>query len=56
MIVELMPEQMDKAKTLAANGMGPDIEVTIHKDLMGNERALVVRRLSNGARAPDDGT
>ena len=56
LIVELMPEQMDKAKTLAANGMGPDIEVTIHKDLMGNERALVVRRLSNGARAPDDGT
>ena len=56
LIVELMPEQMDKAKTLAANGMGPDIQVTTHKDLMGNERALVVRRLSNGPRTPDDGT
>ena len=55
LIVELMPEQMDKAKTLAANGMGPDIEVTIHKDLMGNKRALVVRRSANGTLAQDDG-
>ena len=50
LIVELMPEQMDKAKILAVDGMGPDIEVTMHKDLMGNDRALVVRRLPN-----DDG-
>ena len=50
LIVELMPEQMDKAKTLAVSGMGADIAMTTHKDLMGSDRALVVRRLPN-----DDG-
>ena len=43
-IVELMPEQMDRAGTIAVETMGHDIEVTTHKDLMGNDRALVVER------------
>ena len=55
LIVELMPEQMDRAETLAVETMGHGIEVTSHKDLMGNKRALVVRRSANGALAQDDG-
>ena len=53
-IVELMPEQMDKARMLAVDVMGRDVEVATHKDLMGNERALVVRRLSNATFAQND--
>ena len=54
-IVELMPEQMDRAGALAVKTMGRDIEVTTHRDLMGNDRALVVRRIQRGVRAVDDG-
>ncbi len=55
LIVELMPEQMDRAETLAVETMGHGIEVTSHKDLMGNKRALVVRRSASGTLAQDDG-
>ena len=55
LIVELMPEQMDRAEKLAVETMGHGIEVTSHKDLMGNKRALVVRRSASGTLAQDDG-
>ena len=48
LIVELMPEQIDRAGVLATKTMGRDIEVTTHKDLMGNDRALVVRHIKRG--------
>ena len=54
LIVELMPEQMERAKGLAIEAMGRDIEVTAHKDLMGNDRALVVRPMQHGVRAVYD--
>ena len=54
-IVELMPEQMDRAGALAVETMGRDIEVTTHKDLMGNDRALVVRHAQRDVRAVGDG-
>ena len=49
LIVELMPEQMNRAPRLAAETFGHNIGVTSRKDLMGNERALVVKRLTNGS-------
>ena len=49
LIVELMPEQMNRALGLAAEAFGNNVSVTSRKDLMGNERALVVKRLTNGS-------
>ena len=49
LIVELMPEQIRQAGALAVQVLGSDVEVTTRKDLMGNERALVVKRLTNGS-------
>lgn len=46
LIVELMPEQMYRAQGLAADTFGHSIDVTSRKDLMGNERTLIVKRLS----------
>ena len=46
--VELMPEQMNTARSIAANAIGADggdCEITTRKDLSGAERALVIRRL-----------
>ena len=46
--VELMPEQMDAARSIAADAIGAnggDCEITTRKDLSGAERALVIRRL-----------
>ena len=54
-IVELMPKQMDRAGALVVETMGRDIEVTTHKDLMSNDRALVVRHMRQGVRAVDNG-
>ena len=55
-IVELMPEQMDRARTIAVETMGRDTEMTTHKDLMGSERALVIKRQrGNGLHAAADG-
>ena len=47
-VIELMPEQMDGAGELAAEALGRSVEVTTRRDLMGNERALVARRLAHG--------
>ena len=55
-VVELMPEQMDEARLLAAETLGCNIDVSTRKDLMGNERALVVKRMANGVEGPDAGT
>ena len=49
LIVELMPEQMNRALRLAAETFGNSVDITSRKDLMGNERALVVKRLTNGS-------
>ena len=54
-VVELMPEQMNKARTLAFGTFANNIEVTTHKDLMGNERALVVKLLSDSAPRSNGG-
>ncbi len=46
--VELMPEQMEAARSIAADAIGANggnCEITTRKDLSGAERALVVRRL-----------
>ena len=48
-VVELMPEQMNKARTLAFETFANNVEVTTHRDLMGNERALVVKRLGDNS-------
>jgi len=48
-VVELMPEQMNKARTLAFETFANNVEVTTHRDMMGNERALVVKLLSDSA-------
>ena len=55
-VVELMPEQMNEARALAVQTIGCNVDVDTRKDLMGNERALVVKRLANGAEGPDAGT
>ena len=48
LIVELMPEQMNRALKLAAETFGHSVDITSRKDLMGNERALVVKHMTNG--------
>lgn len=48
LIVELMPEQMSRALKLAAQAFGHSVDITSRKDLMGNERALVVKHMTNG--------
>ena len=48
--VELMPEQMDEARTLAADSMPREVRVTVRNDLMGSERALVVERAVSGGQ------
>ena len=53
MIIELMPEQMKKAEMLAVQFLGHHIEVTTRKDLMGNERALIVNQTAGGVEVPD---
>ena len=56
-IVELMPEQMERAGALAVETLGHDIDVDTRRDLMGNDRALVVRRHRDSeVRASDGGT
>ena len=55
-VIELMPEQMTEARALAAETLGCTVDVDTRKDLMGNERALVVKRLVNDAEGPDAGT
>ena len=50
-VVELMPGQMDNALRLAIETFGRDVEAASRKDLMGNERALVVRRVANSLQA-----
>ena len=55
-IVELMPEQMATATNLAVETFGREVEVSTRRDLMGNERALVVRRVANSVDDPDTGT
>ena len=46
-VIELMPEQMNVAGELAAEALGRSTVVTTRRDLMGNERALVSRRLAH---------
>ena len=53
MIIELMPEQMKKAEMLAVQFLGHHVEVTTRKDLMGNERALIVNQTAGGIEVPD---
>lgn len=48
LIVELMPEQMNRALKLAAETFGHSVDITSRKDLMDNERALVVKHMTNG--------
>ena len=55
-VIELMPEQMTEARALAAETLGCNVDVATRKDLMGNERALVVKRLVTGVEGPDAGT
>ena len=52
-IIELMPEQMKKAEMLAVQFLGHHVEVTTRKDLMGNERALIVNQTAGGIEVPD---
>ena len=54
-IVELMPEQMDEARVLAVETLGCSVDVATRKDLVGNERALVVKRMTNRVGGPDAG-
>ena len=54
-VVELIPEQMYTALTLAVETFGRVVEVTTRKDLMGNDRALVVKRPAKSPREPDVG-
>ncbi len=49
MIVELMPEQMDAAMSLAVRNMPNIAAVRSRRDLMGNRRALVVEIGEDGA-------
>ena len=53
MIIELMPEQMKKAEMLAVQFLGHHVEVTTRRDLMGNERALIVNQTAGGFEVPD---
>ena len=53
MIIELMPEQMKKGEMLAVQFLGHHVEVTTRKDLMGNERALIVNQTAGGIEVPD---
>ena len=55
-IVELMPEQMDAARILTVETLGRNVDVTTRNDLMGNERALVVKQVPNSAEDPGAGT
>ncbi|MCE2456889.1 MAG: peptide chain release factor N(5)-glutamine methyltransferase [Dehalococcoidia bacterium] len=55
-VIELMPEQMTEARALAVQTIGCNVDVDTRKDLMGNERALVVKRLVTGVEGPDAGT
>ena len=55
MIIELMPEQMKKAEMLAVQFLGHHVEVTTRRDLMGNERALIVKQTAGGIEVPDAG-
>ena len=48
LIVELMPEQMNRALKLAAETFGHSVDITSRKDLMGNERTLVVKHMTIG--------
>ncbi len=53
--VELMPEQMADARVLAVEILGRSVDVLTRKDLMGNERALIVKQAANGIEVPDAG-
>lgn len=47
--VELMPEQMNTARSIAADAIGANranCEITTRKDLSGAERAIVIQRLA----------
>ena len=55
-VIELMPEQMNEARALAVQTIGCNVDMDTRKDLMGNERALVVKRLVTGVEGPDAGT
>lgn len=55
-VVELMPEQMRQAEALAVETLGHDVEIDVRRDLMGNERALVIKRLDNGVEGHGEGT
>ena len=48
--VELMPEQMDAARSIAADAIGANggnCEITTRKDLSGAERAIIIRPLNS---------
>ena len=46
LIVELMPEQMQAAMSLADQTIGGEFDMSIRTDLMGNERAVVINRVA----------
>lgn len=51
-VVELMPEQMNDARALAVETFGSKVEVSTQRDLMSNERALIIRRIDSGVEHP----
>lgn len=52
--VELMPEQMDAARSIAADAIGANggnCEITTRKDLSGAERAIIIRPLNSASES-----